>query len=30
MLMSVDDSIDEGVDMCVVVYSQAVKLNDGH
>ena len=28
--MSVDDSMDEGVDVCIVVYGQAVKLSDGH
>lgn len=29
-LMSVGDSMDEGVDVCIVVYGQAVKLSDGH
>lgn len=27
--MSVVDSMDEGVDVCVVVYGQAVSLSDG-
>jgi hypothetical protein len=28
-LMVVDDSMDEGVDVCIVVYGQAVDLSDG-